>query len=209
MSNDYYGYLVRSVNSKRSYHSLIDNYFTFFMFSFLFFASIVPRASAHDATLTISRSEPTVLELSFSLDTIATLQRTLVPRLDPIRFLIHYSNMPSSDFEIEFEKVKLAIENDIRIEGPGGSVVKVGPWRWPSANEMQNSLRETVQALLNDPTKVWQPAPLNLTTSARSKVNIMRIHLSLAQRLRPILVVRPNIEQFWIDDLSPDAMIDF
>jgi len=195
---------------QRLYNFSQQTYYVIFLIA-LFFSinNSAPAAFAHDATLTINRTEPNSLKLIFLLDAITALQPKLMPQSDPIHFLIQYTNMLPNEFEKNFIKEQLAIEGDIRIDGPDGSVFTLEPWQWPSANETQNHLRQTVQSLLNDPTKAWQQAPIIVSTIACSKSPVMRIRISLGRKIRPILLVRPNVEQFWIDDLSPDAMIDF
>ena len=176
---------------------------------FLFTASDFNKCYAHDATLTINRTQSDRIELDFSFDTISILQRLLAPRVDQVRFLIQYANMPAIDFEKYITKAKALLERELQIEGPGGTPFSIRPWLWPSSNEIQEILRQTAQDLLSDPTRTGQPKPLILKTSAVAKEDILRVHLLIGENIRPIFLIRPNIEQFWIDDLSPDAMLDF
>ena len=174
-----------------------------------FWVAVYQSAAAHDATLHMIRSDAEHLELTFSLDLITTLQRALAPRVNTVAFLVRYANMSTDEFNDELGKAKLILENDIRIEGPRGDFFTFGPWQWPPSEEIQTNLKRTAQTLLTNPSAIGQMAVLALVTSAHSKAEISRIHLSIGQRLRPILLVQPNIEQFWIDDFSPDAMLDF
>ena len=180
-----------------------------FAFSALFWAALQQTAVAHDATLRINRTNAEDLELTFSLDLITTLQGALAPRINPILFLGRYAHMPTAEFNDELARAKSIIENEIRIEGAGGNAFVVRSWQWPASEEIQARLKKTAEASLSDPSAIGQLAILALTMSAHSKTEISRIHLSIGPRLRPILLVRPNIEQFWIDDLSPDVILDF
>lgn len=166
-------------------------------------------AVAHDATLLINRTNAQDLELRFSLDLITTLQRALAPRVNPLVFVARYATLSAAEFNDEITKAKSIVENEIRIEGPRGNVFVVQSWQWPASDEIQTSFKQAAEAILVDPSAISNIPVFVLTLSAHSKSEISRIHLSIGPRLRPILLVRPNIEQFWIDDLSPDTMLDF
>jgi hypothetical protein len=53
------------------------------------------------------------------------------------------------------------------------------------------------------------PVLLVVTVSALATTPVERIRIRLPARLRPILLVRPSVEQFWIDDFSPEAIVSF
>ena len=53
------------------------------------------------------------------------------------------------------------------------------------------------------------PKVLELRTQAISKRTIGRVQLSLPVSLQPVLVIRPGIEQFWLNGLAPTAILDF
>lgn len=175
----------------------------------LFFIAFYQIAVAHDATLQINRTNAQDLELNFSLDLITTLQRSLAPRMSPSTFVARYANMPITEFNEELVKAKAVIENEIRIEGSGGNVFIAGSWQWPSSDEIQTGFKQAAEIILINRSTIGQMPLLALTMLAHSKTEISRIHLSVGPRLRPILLLRPNIEQFLIDDFSPDAMLDF
>ena len=164
---------------------------------------------AHDASLTLVHLEPTRLELTFSLDKLSILQRSMAPQLDPVRFIIDYAEMSPASFEAELFKAEARLEKEIRIEGPGGEAFALGQWQWPPSAELQEQIRQLANMVLTGPTTSPLPRPLIVTVSARSKGPMTRVHLLVPDRLRPILLVRPEIEQFWIDDFVPDAYLDF
>ncbi len=172
---------------------------------FLFSAA----ASAHDASLTLVQSGKTSLELTFSLEPVQTLHAILATDLDIFSFLKRYSEMPLSDFSSALFVVEAQLSHDVTLDTGDGQVLVLKDWHWPNAADQQAYLQQQVDQVLKGPTQPLQLVPLDVTAHAESKIPLNRVRISIRQPIRPIFLIRPGIEQFWIDDMAPDAILDF
>ena len=159
-------------------------------------ALLTVAASAHDASLTLERVAPLRLNLVLALDPIQSLHQWLAPQLSRQAFLTVYCNKPLTEFQAELRPVLVSVETGIRLSGPDGVDLTFSGWHWPSAAQWQERLRE-------------QDPVLELRTQGVSKRPIGRVQLSLPASLQPVLVIRPGIEQFWLNGLAPTAILDF
>src|SRR5579871_2129100 len=87
-------------------------------------------ASAHDASLVLQRAGPTQLDLAFSVDAVAILQRPAVPRRDPRQVIVDYADMPAAAFQAALAEAEAGIEQETRLDGPDGVALALGPWHW-------------------------------------------------------------------------------
>ena len=172
-------------------------------------ALLTVAASAHDASLTLERVEPRRLNLVLALDPIQSLHQWLAPQLSRQAFLTVYCNKPLTEFQDELRPVLVSVETGIRLSGPDGVDLTFSGWHWPSAAQWQERLREQVSRLLAPASTREQDPVLELRTHGVSKRPIGRVQLSLPASLQPVLVIRPGIEQFWLNGLAPTAILDF
>ena len=172
-------------------------------------ALLTVAASAHDANLTLERLESRRLSLVLVLDPIQSLHQWLAPQLSRQAFLTVYCNKPLPEFQAELRPALASVEAGIRLSGPEGVDLTFSGWNWPSAAQWQERLREQVLRMLSQATTREHDPVLELRTQAISKRTIGRVQLSLPVSLQPVLVIRPGIEQFWLNGLAPTAILDF
>ncbi len=172
-------------------------------------ALLTLTASAHDANLTVERLEPRRLSLVLVLDPIQSLHQWLAPQLSRQAFLTLYCNKPLPEFQAELRPALASVEAGIRLSGPDGVDLTFSGWNWPSAAQWQERLREQILRMLAPAMTREHDSVLELRTQAMSKRTIGRVQLSLPVSLQPVLVIRPGIEQFWLNGLAPTAILDF
>lgn len=172
-------------------------------------ALLTVAASAHDANLTLERLDSRRLSLVLVLDPIQSLHQWLAPQLSRQAFLTVYCNKPLPEFQAELRQALASVEAGIRLSGPDGADLTISGWNWPSAAQWQERLREQVLRMLSQATTREHDPVLELRTQAISKRTIGRVQLSLPVSLQPVLVIRPGIEQFWLNGLAPTAILDF
>ena len=172
-------------------------------------ALLTVAASAHDASLTLERVAPRRLNLVLALDPIQSLHQWLAPQLSRQAFLTVYCNKPLTEFQAELRQALASVEFGIRLSGPDGVDLILTGWPWPSAAQWQERLREQVSRLLAPASTREQDPVLELRTQGVSRRPIGRVQLSLPASLQPVLVIRPGIEQFWLNGLAPTAILDF
>lgn len=166
-------------------------------------------AFGHDASLTLKQLDSRELELTFSLEPAQVLHAALAPQLDVFSFLRLYSEKPLAEFDADLSNAVGAVERAVTFESADGTFLVISEWHWPSAADSQNYLRQQVDQLLNGPAKTAVIFPMEITARAASETPFSRIRLRIDPPLRPIFLIRPNVEQFWIDEMAPDAILDF
>jgi hypothetical protein len=166
-------------------------------------------AFGHDASLTLKQSNPNHVELIFSLEPVQILHAVLAAQLDIFSFLKLYSEKPLAEFDADLSTAAGAVEHAITLESADGTFLVISEWHWPSAVDWQNDLRQQVDQLLNGPAKTAAIIPIEVTARAASETPLSRIRLRIDPPLRPIFLIRPDVEQFWIDEMAPDAILDF
>ena len=166
-------------------------------------------AFGHDASLTLKQSNPNQVELTFSLEPVQILHSTLAPQLDIFSFLKLYSEKPLAEFDTDLSTATGTVERAVTLESADGTFLVISEWNWPSAVDSQNYLRQQVDQLLNGPAKTAVIVPMEVTARAASQMPLGRVRLRIDPPLRPIFLIRPNVEQFWIDEMAPDAILDF
>ena len=166
-------------------------------------------AAADETRFMLVATGPRQLDLVLSLDPVVCLHQKLAPGLTQQVFLAKYAFLPIEKFESQLPEVFAAIEKEILLSGPDEVNLKIKIVTTPSPAQWQGRLRDHLRRLLANSRFVGHAESVELRAQALSDQALNRVQLSLPQYLFPILVVRPDIEQFYLNDMSPIAIVDF
>ena len=166
-------------------------------------------AAADETRFTLVATGPRQLDLVLSLDPVVCLHQKLAPSLTQQAFLAKYAFLPIEKFESQLPEVFAAIEKEILLSGPDEINLKIKIVTTPSPAQWQGRLRDHLRRLLANSRFVGHAESVELRAQALSNQALNRVQLSLPQYLFPILVVRPEIEQFHLNDMVPIAIVDF
>lgn len=166
-------------------------------------------AAADETRFTLVATGPRQLNLVLSLDPVACLHRKLAPSLTQQAFLAKYAFLPIEKFESQLPDVFATIEKEILLSGPDEINLQIKIVTTPTPAQWQGRLRDHLRRLLANSQFVGHAESVELRAQAVSNQVLNRVQLSLPAYLFPILVVRPDIEQFHLNEMVPIAIVDF
>jgi len=188
----------------------ISRYFQIIFVCLLFLITSGPQA--HERQINkgfVQKMEDGTIALEFLLDPAVLMFNALAPQTTLPLFLKRYAEMKPEVFEAEMKKLKAHLVKGIKLQGPDGRALQQNAWKWPPGSDWQDMIRTQklmLDALSNEEGHLPQ---IKLNIVLKGAKNLSRAQVSLHPSMHPILVRNMPVDDFWLTDQIPVAIISF
>lgn len=179
---------------------------------FIIGALVVKNLSAHELTesrATLILRDQTHITANIYIDYSRVLHHVLMPEKKYAEFLLIYAGLKSEEFEQTLVQVQKELQSEIKIAGNNGSKLSEGVWYWPSATDVQKSIREQAMQLMVDPTAHINHSISEIHTDMVATQKIESVNIQFPHEFDKVLVVSYQPNQVWVEANSPAKAIVF
>jgi hypothetical protein len=169
-------------------------------------------ASGHERQINkgfVQKMEDGSIALEFLLDPAVLMFQALTPETTLPLFLKRYAEMKPEVFESEMKKLKAHLVKGIKLQGPDGRALQQNAWKWPPGSDWQDIIKTQkimLDAISNEEGHLPQ---IKLNIVLKGGKNLSRAQVSLHPSMHPILVRNMPVDDFWLTDQIPVAIISF
>lgn len=169
-------------------------------------------AQAHERQINkafLQKMDDGSIAMEFLLDPAVVMFNALVPETTLPLFIKRYAEMKPEAFELEMKKLKVLLSKGIQLQGPNGRALAQSAWKWPPASDWQDIIKAQkimLDVLSNEEGHLPQ---IKLNIVLKGGNNLQRAQISLHPSMHPILVRNMPIDDFWLTQQIPSAIIGF
>lgn len=187
----------------------------------LAFAAPSP-ARAHELPsnrLTLVLRDSRHLSLTFYIDYLDTLHKTLAPERSADEFALLHAAMPAAEFQQTVTRAHAKLEDATRLTTAGGKVLKPTQWRWPTAQSTHTLIQQrAMQLVANSQTNSAETAKSTphehgsvsaVAAEVSASVDLSTVSVTLPEPMMPVLVVSYRPAQVWVKPRSGPQTIKF
>ena len=147
------------------------------------------------------------ISATFYISYPEALYRTLAPNLTYQEFLVQYAALSPSDFQKLLLQAQQEWQSAIKLRNSATTELTPVQWQWPAAEQVQNSIRETViQAMVNVQPHI---EPLDIHAEFTQKQAIKSISIEFPKAFDRVMVVSYMPTQRWVETGKKSAAISF
>jgi hypothetical protein len=169
--------------------------------------------------LTLVLRDSRHLSLTFYIDYLDTLHKTLAPERSADEFALFHAAMPTAEFQQAVTRAHAKLEEATRLTTAGGKALTPTQWRWPTASSAHALLQQrAMQSVANSHTNTAEMGKSTphehgnvsaVAAEVTSANDLSTVSVTLPEPMMPVLVVSYRPTQVWLKPRSGPQTIKF